>query len=100
MKNTNKIYRTNNGTEYNVSKSNQKENELFDWMKEEYKTCRSWIEFQQRTAHGIIEFAKKSQKDWQNHPLFLIQLDLVGKKGIETGELRGEITDKLDNFLS
>ncbi|MBI5066180.1 hypothetical protein HZA97_08145 [Candidatus Woesearchaeota archaeon] len=90
------IYKTNNGTDYDTSKLKKDELELFDWMKKEYKTCRSWIEFQQRTAHGIIEFAKKSQKDWQNHPLFVIQLDMVGKKGIETGELRGEITDKFN----
>ena len=52
--------------------------------------------FQQRTAHGIIEAAKKSRKDWQNHPLYDIQLDMAGKKGVETEELRRELTDKLD----
>jgi len=54
------------------------------------------MEFKERTGHGIIEAAKKSRPDWQNNPLYVIHQDMTGKKGVETGELGGDLTDRLD----
>jgi hypothetical protein len=62
------------------------------WLTLEASTAHSWIEFQNRTAHRMIERAKKRLgKEWSSDPVYRIQLDIVGQLGALHKELRGEI---------
>ena len=90
----NAVYRMQNGDEWYLHGFNDKERENLEWLLKEYKEARTWIEFQQRTAHGIIEFAKKEYKQhWQDHPLYKIRLDLVANACAREGSFKGEISD-------
>ncbi len=65
-------------------------------MVQEYERARSWASFEMRTAHGIIETAKAARgEQWQSHPLYRIQKDLMGNVGVRQKELAGEISDMI-----
>ena len=85
------LYKTREGSEYEISSPEEKK--MLNWLMDESEKAASWIDFQNQTANAVIEAAKKTRTDWQNHPLYIIQLDLVAKAGVRTGELRGEISD-------
>lgn len=90
------IYRTLKGVEYDISSLPSEEQKLFSWMWEEYRSARTWTEFHQRTSQGIIEAAKAAKDlEWQNHPLYNIQLDLTANAGVKLGEMGSELSDML-----
>jgi hypothetical protein len=71
--------------------SSFEENELVGWLRREYDSAKSWIEFHQRTSNGVIEEAKRLVGEkWQGHYLVTIQADLAANKGAELGELKGK----------
>jgi hypothetical protein len=89
-----KKYRSREGVDFDLSQFSEEDNKHLNWVLGEYETAKSWLSFQNRTAHGVIEYAKKQVgDDWQSHPLYKIQLDLIGNIGIQNNELKGEISD-------
>ena len=90
------LYRTGEREEFDLSPLPDVEWRLFYYMVYEYERARSWAAFEMRTAHGIIEAAKAALgKEWQSHPLYRIQKDLMGNVGVRQKELRGEISDMI-----
>ena len=84
-------YETLKGKTLDLSSFGEKENELVDWLKEEYNSARSWKEFHMRTSQGVVNEAKKLIGDqWQKHYLVTIQIDLAANKGAALGELLGK----------
>lgn len=49
--------------------------EMVLWLAKEAVECKSWTEFQTRTEHGTIEWAKKDDDwtRWQENPLVELQ---------------------------
>ncbi len=95
-----KYYRELNGTRHGLFQITAEEQELLLWLLSEYNANigRSWMRFQQRTAYAVIETAKKKLGDkWLEHPLYKIQLDMVTRVRIASGELHhdGELSDML-----
>ncbi len=86
-------YITREGIKYEISSPD--EQKMLNWLMDKSKKAASWLNFENYTANAVIETAKKTRTDWQNHPLYKIQLDLVARIGIRTGELSGEISDVL-----
>ena len=71
-----------------------------EWLASEALTAGSWTEFQQRTAHGVIEGARlRGREDWEQDSLYRLQLDLVGQVGVASGELRGELTESFGSLV-
>mgnify|MGYP001605322660 CR=1 FL=1 len=90
------FYQTMKGERVDVGSFGEDDAQHLNWLLLEFSTARSWMEFQERTAHGTIEYAKDvSGRDWKNHPLFTLQLDLMARTSVRTGEARGEISDML-----
>lgn len=60
------------------------------WLFHEARIARTWLEFQNRTSHGIIGEARTAKgEDWSSHPLYRLQLDLVGRVGIQSQKFLG-----------
>ena len=91
------LYQAMDGQRFDIGSLPEEQGRLFDWSLTEFVECVSWMEFQERTGHGIIEGAKKyARGGWKNHPLFQIQLDMVGRVGVlRKGVLQKELCDML-----
>jgi hypothetical protein len=86
-------YETIDGITIDLSDTNLNDPKLIDWLKEEYKSSKSWTEFVSRTGHGVENETKRLfGKQWQSHPLYIMRLDLVANKSIEKGEARGTMS--------
>ncbi len=89
-------YRTLEGVEYDLSTLSDEEKKSYGWLVKESEAASSFLEFQNRTAHGIIEAAKKKDgTSWSKNFLYQIQLDLLARISIRSGECKRDISDKL-----
>ena len=87
-------YKTRDGITYDLAVFSPEEQKCLEWLKQEFAVARSWTSFQERTASGIINLAKKAYGgNWDNHPLYHIQQDMVANVGIRQKELQGDISD-------
>jgi hypothetical protein len=75
------------------------EKKLYDELIEDSKSATSWKHFQELTARKTVElvkkYAEKNKSDWYDHVLVTVRMDLLRRVGIRTGELPGEISDKV-----
>ena len=66
------------------------EQRIVSWLKKESSQARTWMEFYNRTAHGVAEECKRLYKDdWQNNSLYLIHKDLAANLSIKFGGYEG-----------
>lgn len=84
------IYQCLEGEEIDLFGVHNHHRRTLAWLFHNARGARSWVEFQNRTSHGTIREAKTVRaEDWISHPLCRLQLDLVGRIGVQTGELSG-----------
>ncbi len=91
------IYTLLEGERIDLSTITQDDRTFLGYLWVEYASANSWQELQQRTAHATIERAKRIRGDvaWGDDPFFRIQVDLVARVSIETGEFQPPST-KID----
>lgn len=56
------IYRLYDKTQYNLDHLTVEEGKIFLWMMQEYKTAKSWKDFQEHTAKPVVEAAIKIEQ--------------------------------------
>ncbi|MBI4140034.1 hypothetical protein HY483_03670 [Candidatus Woesearchaeota archaeon] len=84
-------YQCIDGRRYDLSSLNNDDSQIFGRLLSSFESSRSWIEFQQSTSRDVIYHAKRVLgTKWVEHSLYKIQLDLVGRKGIMTGDFKIE----------
>ena len=75
-------------TEYPLRDFSEEGLRLYAWLMNEFSCSLDWRAFQNRTAHSVIEFAKRENGEaWPAHSLYRIQLDLLGRVGVYNGQL-------------
>jgi hypothetical protein len=89
-------YQDREKNEYDLNTLSPKGKEHMQWLCKEYTTCTTWTEFDTRTSGRIVRLAKKEMRNqWQEHPLYNIQLDMLANIGIQEKELREELSNMI-----
>jgi len=84
---------------YPLEKMTPEELDHLKWLFREYESCSSWMVFQQRTGHGIVQAAQRKRgKEWSKDTLYLIQLDLLGNKMITTRFSNGPASPMIEGW--
>jgi len=84
-------YQTIEGILFDLDTLSEEERKLVDDMYRYSLTARSWTNIvQPHIFHGdVIQRSKKAAgANWQQYPLYQINMDLMGRIGVRTGELR------------
>lgn len=89
-----------NGEKVKVKQGDSEGDSLVRWLINEALKSYSWLEFQQRTSHAVVEYAKEiGGKNWETNDVYKLQLDFVGQIGVATNELKGKITETFGALL-
>lgn len=82
--------------EYDLAKFTEEERKHLEWLLREYHRAMSWVSLCNRTSRPTVTLAQKiNGEQWQKHPLYNIQLDLLANAGIKNGEFKGDLSDML-----
>ncbi len=83
-------YQTIEGIVHDLDTLTSEERRIFDDMYKYSLTAPTWISIMQPHIfhRHIVDIAQKAlETKWQEHPLYRINLDLIGRIGVRTGNL-------------